>query len=94
MSGHSSETADTLAEITGLKYGQLSNGEAIKALSDKCEYMSTVISQMSKNIDSFVEETSDRYGELIKLYAGNANRGVVCDAKNDDVPSLLSRSNW
>jgi len=84
MCGHSRETADTLAEITGLKHGQLSNGEEIKVLSDKCEYMSTVISQMSKNIDSFVEETSDRYGELINLYAGNANRWVVCDAKNDD----------
>ena len=65
MCGHSSETADTLAEITELKHGQLSNGEAIKMRSDKCEYMSTVISQMSKNIESFVEETSDRYVELI-----------------------------
>ena len=82
--GHSSETADTLAEITELKHGQLSNGEAIKMLSDKCEYMSTVISQMSKNVESFVEETSDRYVELINSYAGHANGGVVCDAKDDD----------
>ena len=82
--GHSSEMADTLAEITELKHGQLSNGEAIKMLSDKCEYMSTVISQMSKNIESFVEETSDRYVELINSYAGHANGGVVCDAKDDD----------
>ena len=73
-----------LAEITELKHGQLSNGEAIKTLSDKCEYMSTVISQMSKNIESFVEETSDRYVELINSYAEHANGGVVCDAKDDD----------
>ena len=81
MCGHSNETADTLAKITGLKHGQLLNGEAIKLPSDKCEHMSTVISQMSKNIENFVEETSDRYGELINLYAGNANREVVCDVK-------------
>ena len=89
MCGHSSETADTyLTEITELKHGQLSNGEAIKRLSDKCEYMGTVISQMSKNIESFVEETSDRYVELIKFICWACKCRVVCDAKDDDVLSL------
>ena len=76
MCGHSSETADTLAEIMELKHGQLSNEEAIKILSD--------ISQISTKIERFVEKSSDPHVELINSHADNANVGVACDGKDDD----------
>ena len=37
MCGHSSKTAVTVTEIVELKHGQLSNEEASKILSDKCD---------------------------------------------------------
>ena len=70
---------NTLAEIMELKHGQLSNEEGIKILSDKCEYVSTVILQMSTKIERFVERSSDPHVELINFHAGNANgRGGGC----------------
>ena len=84
MCGHSSKTADTYAKIMEFKHGQLSNEEAIKMLSDKCEYMSTVMIQMSTKIERFVEKSSDPHVDLINSHAGNANEEVVGHGKDDD----------
>ena len=44
----------------------ISNEEAIEILSDKCEYMSTAILQMSTKIERFVEKSSDPHVELME----------------------------
>ena len=85
----SSETAGVSTEIGELKHEQLSNREAIQALSDKFEYISTVISQvrdfMGKNNEKIIQESTDQPIEHTYLHAGlHANEVYVCDANEAD----------